>query len=349
MDWRTGIQFVIEAGYVLSNPGLWLMVLAEFVASPSLYTARPERWWFGLTVLSFASYCAAYITYTGNLDDWSRVVLTGPFWLLGGGALVWLDVRRAGLPDWVQRTRQSLTYPIILPAALAAGVGIGMIVLPQPMDDHSVWGGMKVRGSIGLMSKWTKEWRRQTQAQVATFTGPKLGERLKEIYSELPIQDRERWGLRLSEMDKGASYRHELGPYRILADSGVKGHLARMVSYDLVEGEPCLVRVYDMDVWQPSENISLFDRLMTGFGIERFDDRDRLFQLEAGESEELFGILSLALYFIWSIDVYCEKPSICLRFSHDEFVEAYTNETESTESIHRMFGALLPDLHKKSA
>ena len=165
----------------------------------------------------------------------------------------------------------------------------------------------------------------------------------------MPIQDRERWGFRLSEMDKGASYRHELGPNRILADSGVKGHLARMVSYDLIEGQPCLVRVYDTDVWQPSENISLFDRLITGFGIERCDDRDRLFQLEAGESEELFGILSLALYFIWSIDVYCKKPSICLRFSHDEFVEVYTNETDSTESIHRMFGALLPDLHKKSA
>ena len=73
---------------------------------------------------------------------------------------------------------------------------------------------------------------------MATFTGPKLGERLKEIYSELPIQDRERWGLRLSEMDKGDSYRHELGPYRILADSGVKGHLARMVSYDLSRANP---------------------------------------------------------------------------------------------------------------
>lgn len=172
---------------------------------------------------------------------------------------------------------------------------------------------------------------------------------MKEFKSELAIQDSERWGLLLNGMDIVASFRHELGPYRILADSGLKGHLARMVSYDLIEGNPCLVRVYDMEVWQPSENISLFDRLITAFGIERFDDQDRYFQLEAGESEELFGILSLALYFIWSIDVYCEKPSICLKFSHDEFVEVYTNKTDSTESIHKMFGRLLPDLHKKSA
>lgn len=75
--------------------------------------------------------------------------------------------------------------------------------------------------------------------------------------------------------------------------------------------------VSDQMVWQPAENETTFARFINGCGSEY--DPDAIYRCEADEGDVLFGLISLAAFFVWTVCVVSDDESeTCVLLSHDE-------------------------------
>ena len=114
---------------------------------------------------------------------------------------------------------------------------------------------------------------------------------------------------------------HRLAVYSIPADSGAKCSLAKLLRDLLFSESPIFIYVTGWGVWPSSENLDLFDGYRRSLGEERPLELVPVHLFETSDKSAFVSILSMALYFVWDVEVFDERGTVLVTFSHDEWME----------------------------
>ncbi|CAN5446042.1 hypothetical protein BH11ARM1_BH11ARM1_04740 [soil metagenome] len=113
--------------------------------------------------------------------------------------------------------------------------------------------------------------------------------------------------------------------WHLPTDAGARGCMARNLAY-VIEEAPAWALVSDRDIWSPHENISTFNFFMKGCGFEVSDDGPLIIHFDSNEYDKLYGVLSLACYYTWTI-VIVDNLNNVLCVSHDEWISLQVNDS----------------------
>ena len=117
---------------------------------------------------------------------------------------------------------------------------------------------------------------------------------------------------------------HRLTTYSMPADSGVKCSLARLFSNLLLTEAPAFIYVTGWGIWPSSENLDLFDGYRRSIGEDRSLGAAPVHLFETSDKPAFVSILSMALYFVWDVQVFDERGTTLVTISHDEWMEIKT-------------------------
>ena len=121
--------------------------------------------------------------------------------------------------------------------------------------------------------------------------------------------------------------------YSIPPDSGKKTALSRLFAYLLLRSPNVCIYVSGWGVWGSSENLDLFYGYRRSFGENRTLMEAPVHLFERSEEDTFVSILSMAFYFVWDAWVFDTEGKALLRISHDEWLEARTDDEEARKEF----------------
>ena len=127
------------------------------------------------------------------------------------------------------------------------------------------------------------------------------------------------------------------GTYSIPRDSGAKTALSRVFAYLLLRKSSVCIYVSGWGVWGSSENLDLFYGYRRSFGENRPLIEAPVHLFEPTEENTFVSILCMVFYFIWDAWVFDIEGKVLVRVSHDEWLEARTDD----DGVRKEFAAEL--------
>lgn len=110
--------------------------------------------------------------------------------------------------------------------------------------------------------------------------------------------------------------------FKIPVDSGVKNYIAKQLT-NTIKGERIFLRIKDYGIFSSAENRELFHGYRKSLGIEQEIHEKPGHIFEPHENLELYCIISMIFYFIWSGVLSTESKEIIVFISHEEFLDIY--------------------------
>jgi hypothetical protein len=125
--------------------------------------------------------------------------------------------------------------------------------------------------------------------------------------------------------------------YSIPADSGRKTALSRLFAYLLFRNSSICVYVSGWGVWGSAENLDLFYGYRRSCGENRTLMEAPVHLFERSEEDAFVSILCMVFYFVWDAWVFDIEGKVLVRVSHDEWLEARTDD----DGVRKEFAAEL--------
>ncbi len=112
-----------------------------------------------------------------------------------------------------------------------------------------------------------------------------------------------------------------IGPYLIPPDSGAKTSIARQLANALLPHSDTFLYIRGWMVWPSAEHFDLFDGYRRSLGEKRELGEAPVHLFTTGEESTFTSILAMSLYFVWDVEIFDDRGSVLVTFSHDEWME----------------------------
>jgi hypothetical protein len=119
--------------------------------------------------------------------------------------------------------------------------------------------------------------------------------------------------------------------YLLPTDSGAKTSLARSIANGWYEGRDVLFCIVEVDVWETSQNMFLFEKFRASTGDTRFLYEADCHLFGPEDSEYLEALLALALYFVWGAFLVDSEGKLITIIDDDERVSITTKDEACLE------------------
>jgi len=121
--------------------------------------------------------------------------------------------------------------------------------------------------------------------------------------------------------------------FAIPKDSGAKTALARLLTaiFASLQNLEVILFISEWGVWPSSENMELFDSYRLAKGEHRELQEAPIHRFTSATDPALTGILCLALYFVWDVELFDLEGKCSVSLSHDEWLEIRTTDPSILE------------------
>jgi hypothetical protein len=116
-------------------------------------------------------------------------------------------------------------------------------------------------------------------------------------------------------------------------DSGEKTALARLLVaiFASLNSSELVLYISEWGIWESSENMEIFDSYRLAKGETRQLQEAPIHRFTSANDPALMGILCLALYFIWGVEIFDNEGKCLFTVSHDEWFEIRTSDPSALE------------------
>jgi len=125
------------------------------------------------------------------------------------------------------------------------------------------------------------------------------------------------------------------GPYRIF-------HVARWIATSLTHQRPTLLWVTEWGIWPSSENWHLYYKLRQSYSDRRLLHEAPGHLFLEHEAEELASFLQVAMLNGWGGYVLTDLNYVNAFFSHDEYIDFFSDRDENLADIRKELGTDQP-------
>jgi hypothetical protein len=116
-------------------------------------------------------------------------------------------------------------------------------------------------------------------------------------------------------------------------DSGEKVALARLLVevFASLKSTEIILYISEWGIWPSSENMEIFDSYRLAKGETRKLEEAPIHRFTSADDPTLLGLLCLALYFIWGVELFDREGKCLFSLSHDEWFEIRTTDPSVLE------------------
>jgi hypothetical protein len=116
-------------------------------------------------------------------------------------------------------------------------------------------------------------------------------------------------------------------------DSGEKVALARLLVkiFASLKSTEIILYISEWGIWPSSENMEIFDSYRLAKGETRTLEEAPIHRFASANDPTLLGLLCLALYFIWGVELFNSEGKCLFSLNHDEWFEIRTSNPSALE------------------
>lgn len=134
--------------------------------------------------------------------------------------------------------------------------------------------------------------------------------------------------------EKEYSHRHSC---HISEDTGKKTSLGKSLAAFLRASPEILLWITEFAVWPSSECMALFDGYRRSLGEVRQLTEAPAHAFSSEDGEALECVLTMALYFFWSVLLLDPSRHVLINVSHDEMVDIYSDDSKFVAELKAIF------------